>query len=335
MNRREFNLLGLAAGASFYVGRANAQAGWEEIVKAAGKEGEVQVYSTQAEWVIKRVVEGFMKKYPDISATLTRMPGGPMGTKLDQERASNSDGGDVGISTDLGWFDARGNEGGLIKPVGPSSSDWPAEALKANNMVISGADPFCMVYHKERVQTPPATYMDLLKPELKGKIGMLEVAAGTGPIALYDWIEKTYGMDYFPKLKAHGVRLYASSLPAAQAVASGEIDVSGYGFPSFTVPVIEQGAPIAYSVPNPGLGAPGVMAAFKWSKRPNAAQVFLDYVMSVEGQTLWHGGGTSVSPRPNIPGAIPSASVTSYDAAAYTPEVQAKYREEWTKRFNS
>jgi hypothetical protein len=82
MNRGEFNLLGRAASATFFVNRARAQASWDEVLKAAESDGEVQVYATQSDLTMKRVAEGFMTKYPNCSAPISRIPGSPGTTKL-------------------------------------------------------------------------------------------------------------------------------------------------------------------------------------------------------------------------------------------------------------
>lgn len=313
---------------------ASAQAGdWNGIVAAARKEGKVMFYTGQPTPVANRITAGFRKLYPDINVDVVRGPSGEVLAKVDQERATGIDGADVFVSTEVGWFTDRAREGKLLKPAGPALKAWPAQYLQQGGVVpIVGSDPFVIVYNKNLVPNPPKTYAELLRPEYRGKLGTTELAS-TVLVAWYDWLEKTQGADYLTRLKAQNPRLYNGSTPLAQSVASGEIAVSAFGVPTAIIPVIEQGAPMAYVVPNPGMGNLYGAAALGWSKRPNAALLLTDYIMSADGQAQWHGRGESASPLPGVPGAIPLSTITPYDPAKYPPAVVSKYREYWSKIF--
>jgi iron(III) transport system substrate-binding protein len=86
-------------------------------------------------------------------------------------------------------------------------------------------------------------------------------------------------------------------------------------------------------VPSPTFGIRYTGTVFSWAKRPNAAQVLQDWLMSPPGQIAWNGGGESASPLANIPGALDSKSVTPYDPTPYTPEVVAAYTKKWNALF--
>jgi iron(III) transport system substrate-binding protein len=182
------------------------------------------------------------------------------------------------------------------------------------------------------VANPPRNYADLLRPEFKGQLGLSELAS-VAVVAWYDWIEKNQGAGYLARLRAQNPKLYVGTVPIGQAVASGEILVGGYGIPSAVKPLKEAGAPIDFFVPSPGLGIRYGLAAFTWGRHPNAARVFLDYVMSREGQAAWHSNGETASPLENIPGSLPASSIEPFDPSLYPSEVERKFREEWTRNF--
>ena len=96
---------------------------------------------------------------------------------------------------------------------------------------------------------------------------------------------------------------------------------------------VEAVSSIDLVVPVPAFGVEYPICALKWSKRPNAALVLLDYLMSRGGQTIWHGQGETASPLQNIPGSLAAASIDPYDPAAYPPAKVQKYREYWSKIF--
>ncbi len=191
-------------------------------------------------------------------------------------------------------------------------------------------DPFVIPYNKKLIPVPPKSYADLLKPEFKNKLGIPELISTT-VTGWYDWLEKSQGADYLVKLKAQNPKFYTGVAQLNQALASGEIGAATFGIVAATKPVMDEGAPSDFALSNPGLAFHYDMAAMGWSKRPNAALVFADFVMSRQGQTVWHGRGESASPLPNIPGAIQALSIALWDPAEYPPAVIDKYREKWTK----
>ena len=307
-------------------------AGWAKIVAAAKREGRVSYYSAANPAPLARIVDGFKKAYPDIAVDFQRIPSGPLLTKLDQERGSGAEGADVANATEINWFVARGKEGKLLRPIGPATREWPAKYLLDGSVVIAGMEPLIVSWNTARVPNAPKSYADLLRPEFKGRLGLSELAS-VAVVAWYDWVEKSQGGGYVAKLRAQNPKLYVGSVPIAQAVASGEISVGGFGTPTSVKPLKDSGAPIDYFVPSPGLGIRYALAGFSWGKNPNAALVLLDYIMSRDGQTAWHSNGETASPLNGIAGALSAASIDPFDPNLYPPEVERKFRDDWNKAF--
>lgn len=325
-----------ALSAALHSGMSFAQTGaqaaeWAKVVAAAKKEGRVSFYGSTPVQAGQRLLAGFKKAYPDIAIDYTRLSSGEMVTRIDQERAAGADGADVWLGAEVLWFQARDKEGRLLKLVGPNAADWPKQYWRSPNSVAIGIEPFVMVYNTKLVPVPPKRYADLLTPEFKGRIGANELAASS-VVAWYDWMEKTQMPDYLTRLKSLNVKLYASAVGTSQAIASGEIVATpGTATVTTTKPLMDQGAPINYVRPVPAFGFEYAAAAFGWSRRPNAAVVLMDYLMSVDGQTLLYGTGEGASPRPNIPGSMPASEIQVFDASKYTPEVVKTYREHWNR----
>lgn len=307
-------------------------AAWARVVAAAKKEGRVVLYSGLTISVTTRIAEGFKKAYPDIPIEFVRATSGALLARIEQEKVSSVDGADVWFTSEVKWFIDRAKENALLKPAGPSVARWPGRYLREGAVAVIGIEPFTIVYNKNLVSNPPRGYADLLKPEFKGKLASTELAA-TANIAWYDWLEKTQGPEYLPRLKAQAPKLFNGATPIVQSVASGEAAIGVHAVPTATKVLTDQGAPLVTVVPNPGLGISYAMGLLGWSKRPNAAQVLADYVLSPEGQTVWHSSGESASPLTGIPGSLPISTIVPWDVDAYPPEVVAKYREHWNKIF--
>lgn len=326
---------GLALAAALLAGgQAAAQQiapNWPAIVAAGKKEGRVVLYNSVPLPPIQRAAAGFKKLHPEIEIVYQRGPSGQLITKIEQERNGNVDGADMLISTETNWGVDRAREGRLLKVSGPELKNWPAKFLLEGAIPILDLEPFVIAYNRNVWKgAPPKGYADLLRPEYRGLLGTTELASTT-VIGWYDWLEKTQGGDFLQKFRAQNPKLYTGAVPSGQAVASGEVAVSAFNVTTALKSLVDLGAPIEIVVPSPGLGIQHGAAALGWSRRPNATLVFIDYLMSRDGQTAWNGAGESASPLPNIPGSLSAESITPVDVMAY-PEAMAKaYRERWTK----
>ena len=136
----------------------------------------------------------------------------------------------------------------------------------------------------------------------KGKLGMPDPHISATVVDWYTWLEKTYGAGIIEKLAAQKPRIYGSSLTTAQAVASGEICGGPFSAGSAALDLKSKGAPIEYKLANKGnnWNSAFVGLILKQAPHPNAAQLFTNFMLSPEGQTLVNFGlGTAY---PGIPG---------------------------------
>jgi iron(III) transport system substrate-binding protein len=312
---------------------AASDGAWKAVQAAAQKEGRVVLYSQAGPGIQARLEAGFAKENPTIKLEVVRVTGAAVVAKVDQERQINADGADVVITTVIQWLEKSAREGAMKAPVGPASRSWPKEYLLQGAAPVLSIDPIVMAYNTNLVKTPIAGYEDLLRPDLKGKIGTLLPSSAPSVVAWYDFLEEVQGTNFMTSFAAQAPRFYASSVPVTQALASGEVAVAAFTLPNTAGPLIEKGAPIRLVVPKRTLGVQFAGAILGFSKRPNAAQVLMDYLISVQGQTAYSGRGESASPI-HVPGSQDPRTVTAYDESRYTPEVVKKFNERWNQRFN-
>jgi iron(III) transport system substrate-binding protein len=312
--------------------RAVSQAEWNRIVAEAKKEREVVVYTTTAPAVHERIKADFEKLYPEIKMNPIRLIGNQINVRVDQERGVGNIEGDAIITSELVWSAEAVKRGALRVPVGPNAQAWPESALRQGAVPLLGVNPFVLVYNTNLVKTPPTSYQDLLKPEFRGKIGSTALL-GDLNVGWYDWMEKTQGDGFLAKLAAQGLKTYPGAVAPTQGVASGELWINMWTVFSVTNPLLDAGAPIKTVVVNPSYGAAyggGVVAG---SKRPNAALVFMDYMMSVRGQAQMVGKGEMASALSNVPGSLDIKAVTLHDDDKYTPAVVNAFKVKWNALF--
>ena len=320
---------GLAQG--FYKGYNQAE--WAKTVEAAKKEGRVTLYFVSTPPVAERIKAAFNKQYPEIQVDMLRLVGTELVGKLDQERATGADGGDVAITPETQWAADRGKDKGVLQPRGPASVNWPGKYVINGVAPLIGMEPLIIVYNSKLVTTPVNGYEDLLRPEFKGKVATPDLVANIF-FAFYEWLEQSKGPKFLPALAAQNPRFYPSCVPITQQIIVGEKLGESLCVATVITPLIAQGAPIKMVVPKPAVATPFAGVITAWSKRPNAAQVFMDFVISPAGQAAWAQLGEMASPLPNIPNALDINSMSPLDPTRFTPEVAKEYRAKWNKLFN-
>jgi iron(III) transport system substrate-binding protein len=151
----------------------------------------------------------------------------------------------------------------------------------------------------------PARYLDLLLPKWKGKFGM-----NSNNImflaAMMTHFGKESGLDFLQRLAAQGPQVRSGGTLLATLVAAGEFPL-GFSINENNVENFKlKGAPIDWLRPTDPLYGElvpiGIMAG---ATHPNAARLFIDYVLSREGQELFRNLGkvparSDVTPKINI-----------------------------------
>ena len=298
---------------------------WQGVVAAANKEGKVLLYNAATQAIQTRIKAAFTKAYPGITLEWIRYGSGELMTRLDQERQAGVEGADVGVSTEVAWFDKASKAGYLKAPVGPAMAAWPGAYLLNGVSPVLAMEPIIIMVNTNLVKTPVTGQKDLLRPEFKGKVGIEELAS-TFVYAWYDQVEKTEEPGYLAKLATNQPRIYPSTPALAQSIASGEIAIANFVNMGAAVATVKQGAPARIVMPTPTFSNQyngGIMAH---SKRPNAAMVLMDFLMSKEGQEAWSGDGASASALPGVPNALDARNVRPVDIVPYTPERNREFK---------
>jgi iron(III) transport system substrate-binding protein len=311
---------------------AGAQAeDWNAVVEKAKSEGRVNFYTVAPPDVATRVVAAFNAKYPDIQVAITRGVS-ELPPRIAAERQAGADGGDVYIFSDPLWFSQQ--KDWLLDLDTPAAANFPHDNWQVPGKApLVSYPPFGMLlWNTQQVPGGLKTWDDLLKPEFKGRVGTREEV--TLVVAGYlDFLTTELGADYLTKLAAQKPNFYASVVPMIQAVASGEISVANVGNTGAVRELVKQGAPIAYAYPEPSFAISWAGAVLNSSKRPNAARVFLDFVLTPDGQKALNGDGDGASALPNIEGTLDISGFRVLQPQKFPKDVRDKWRDEFERIF--
>lgn len=133
----------------------------------------------------------------------------------------------------------------------------------------------------------PRTWLDLTKPQWKGRLGVPDPRVGGGAQMwfLTLWDKPGYGAGYFNQLQANAPLIKPGILQVQQAVELGEVDVDVVAYDYITLPAREAGKPVTFVVPSDGV----ILAATYDSvaanaPNPNAAKLLVHFMMTKAGQ---------------------------------------------------
>lgn len=183
---------------------------------------------------------------------------------------------------------------------------WPDKS-KSDYSIIVGYSMYGISWNVDKVApgTELTSYEDLLKPEYKGKVCGPDPKANILFAFNYLAAEKASGdPDYLAKLKANGLKLQPGFSESAQAIAAGECAV-GMSPQVTNNKLIEQGAPIKQVFPDGSTGVERQVAIAAHAPDPNAARLFVNFLMTPEGQEALNGQSGVSSILTGIQGSVP------------------------------
>lgn len=296
INRRQFSAGATALlGSSAFPGLAVARfAGEQEkaLHEAARKEGELTWYV--AHYAAEQAEEygrTFSGKYAGVKVNVVRTTAHVAYQRLTQELKAGGPQVDVFASTDVSHCLELKSKGLLEKFVPANAT----ESLPA----VQNADPdgffhttslgvIAITYNASKVKAEeaPKNWPDLLDPKWKNQVSVGHPAF-SGYVGIWVWqMTQLYGWQYFEKLKANNPQIGRSIQDTLTMLRAGERSVAA-GSTATAYESKSKGEPIDAIYPSDGsvlIVAPS--AIVKGCKHPNAAKLFMEYMLSQEASDL-------------------------------------------------
>lgn len=262
----------------------------DALVAAAKKEAKVTFYSSAAIPATQKFCQGFEKSYPGIKCEFYRATALPLFQRFNTEmEAKNIKADVIHASSVPGFLNAKA-KGWLAKPRSPELGRYLAQFRdKDDYFVAARVIPMGIAYNNKLVAVAdaPRSWRDIVDPRWKGKIIAPDPgSSGTGLMAFY-WWDKTYGEDFLRKFAANGVKIVSSTAIVGNEVAAGERLIAG-AIDSWEVVFRDRkNLPIAITFPKEGVPvAPSPVGVVAGAPNPNAAQLFMHWMISKEGQQV-------------------------------------------------
>ena len=204
--------------------------------------------------------------------------------------------------------------------------------------VTAGYFPFVIAWNTDLVKTPVRDLEDMVRrsTELKGAVCMVDPKLSPTIVTMVATSEQRLGPAWLKQLGTLKPVPAASTAPCVASIGSGEMK-AGFGLMVSLVDAIKaKGAPIAWAVPPKGTGAGIILATAipKWAAHPNAAQLFLDFMLSPDGQKALASTGGLISPIPGTPGSIGAPDeISPMPVELNAPDFVAKYLKQLQTAF--
>lgn len=318
---------------------AGWQKKWDDARSKAKAEGKVVVLGPPGDQIRDAITSGFAQAFPDISIEFSGARGGELVTRIKAERDAGIYSTDIlinGTSTANAYFKPIKSldpiEPALILPEVIDPKNWRDHRLEFSDrstrfdLVFTTQNNVPLIYNPKQVKPEEVDELyKLLDPKWKGKIAVQDpIPSGTGN-GVFRWVWHVLGpekaKDYYRKIRAQAAAVDRDQRRQIEWVAQGK-------YPLHLAP-----GTIMYQLEKRGLKF-GVIAAFKdygayltpgfgsvmvmnQSPHPNAGKVFLNWLLTRQGQTVFSKGMGYVSRRVDVS----SNHVPSY----WVPQEGVKY----------
>ena len=282
-----FSLLFLIA--ALFTGGCGAA---KETGKTAGGApgGTLQLYTSQPEGDVSKLIEGFKKKYPQITVNVFRSGTEEVVARINTEIKAGKLGADVMLLADAPTFEFMKEKDLLLSYRSPEAEGIRQELLDPEGMFSpTKMIPTGIMVNTDKVKDLNAVDWNTLITQAGKAEAVMPSPLYSGAAAYNVGVfrnQAELGWPYYEKLKANDVMVVKGNGDVLKRVASGE---RAYGMivDFMAHRAKAQGSPVAFIYPQSGVTViTEPVAIAKTSQNPEAAKAFVDFILSEEGQKL-------------------------------------------------
>lgn len=263
-----------------------------KLVDAAKKEGEVMLYTSLVPEDLGPIGAAFEKKYGVKLKTWRANSEKVLQRTVTEMRAGRSEA-DV-VETNGPEMESLYREKGLQPLQSRHLKDLMPQAVRPHGHWIgTRINMFVQSYNTKLVKKEelPKSYADLADPRWKGRLG-IEAEDEDWFAMVVKELGEEKGLRLFRDIvRTNGVSVRKGHTLLAGLVASGEIPLALTTYSHGTEKMKKKGAPVEWFTISPAIGrANGIGIAVK-PPHPNAAALFVDFLLSPDGQAILRKGG--------------------------------------------
>lgn len=301
------------------------------LIEGAKKEGKMIFYTSVETEFARALTNAFETKYPYIKTDIFRSSHERIFSRLNVERKTGSHNADV---LSVGEFETyHMQKRGLLTPYkSPAAAVYPDGFKDPDGYWTDFYDNLIVTaYNTTRVKREelPKNYEDLLHPRWRRRMVLDKNEDRWFANMLYLMGEKK-GMEFMQALAKQEVAIRSGRSLITQLLAAGEFDLQIVAYWYRPHLLKKQGAPVDWIAMEPALVALHPISIIDRAPHPNAAKLFIDYVLSDEGQRLFASRGR----EPVRPGIRPEGYPSHLKVVPSRVELAEKLAD-YTRRYEA
>jgi len=296
-------------------------ADYAQTIAAANKEGKVVIYSALDTKAAQPLIKDFNALYPNVKVEYSDLNSTELYNRFIAEAASGQGSADVMWSSAMDLQVKLVDEGHALSYLSPEASKLPGWAVYKNQAYGTTYEPAVFIYNKrlvtaDEVPQDHAAFAKLINTKVdkfKGKVTTYDIEkSGVGFMFIVQ------DAKYFPGMKdlergfgASSYRVYGSTGNMLEKVSSGE-HLLGYNvLGSYALVRAKKDQALGVVLPKDyTLVLSRVLFIGKQAKNPNAAKLWVDYILSQRGQKLIGSDVELFSIRNDVDAEYTAASLT-------------------------
>lgn len=252
--------------------------------------GSLVLYTSQPDKDVKGTVAQFNKKYPNVKVEVFRSGTTEVLNKMRTEFTAGAPQPDLVLLADSVTMEVLKRDQRLMPMRKADVSGIPAQFYDKDRFYIGTKVITSGIVVNTKAKFKPSSWKDLLNPELKNQISMPSpLYSGAAAISVGAWTDTNAqlgGWGYIDGLKSNGAIAVRGNGAVLQQVANGEKSV-GVLVDFMALNAKAKGSPVEFIIPKEGLTfVTEPVAILKTAKNVPAAEAFVNYLLSAEGQTF-------------------------------------------------
>ena len=262
------------------------------LVEAARREGKMVFYTSVETEFARVLTTGFEAKYPFIKTDIFRSNHERIFSRLNTERKAGTFAADV---LSVGEFETyhMKKRGLLTAYKSPQAAVYPDGFKDPDGYWTDFYDNLIVTaYNTTRVKRDelPKSYEDLLHPRWRRRM-VLDKNEDRWFANMLHLMGEKKGMEFMQTLAKQEVAIRSGRSLITQLLAAGEFDLQIVAYWYRPHLLKKQGAPVDWIAMEPALVALHPISVIDRAPHPNAAKLFIDFVLSDEGQRLFASRG--------------------------------------------
>jgi iron(III) transport system substrate-binding protein len=321
-----------------------------QMIEGAKKEVSLNYSDTIIQPTTNDALVAAFRSYYGLPASFpvsyTLLTSGAMITRVEQELAANRVTFDVAAIGSPTWTFERYRAGAVMKY---RSREYDAyqDVIKAGlgvdgAFVLNGGYAQIPIWNADILKFDGKSYRDALAAAVPGRFSIGDVAQSESHLTTYAGLRQVLDVDFFKEMAKKKPTFVGRSEQSAQRILTGQDVIAFGGNPSRVHQSNQKGAHLRILYPSEGFTfLPQLTFILAKAPHPNAAKLWLDFILSDAGQqilahreALISGRSGFKSPIPDIAPDFSSLKIIKVDWEKMTADQLTKYREEWIGIFN-